>query len=979
MAETDLGIKLHEGIPSESEQEYFRNFKWCLNPILTFNELLTRLHEEINRFPSYTYGWQREESILNIYLFCSAISCTMSDYLMKPAWRIAPLAKRFPVLRPIILFVESALNKPWDALKQIKYRQLYSLLAEWDDILELASRYVISITRDKKNIQTGLIIPCDKGIRKLESLNLPNTLLRARMKLNEGFRCQDLSPFDVLTMADRFVKAFPDKESHIAVIGSRTAGSYLAPVLKVYMDSLGFRDVSWCTVRPKFGLNVIAKNSLRQCLKKADQVILVDDYANTGHTFHLLFDMVSSFGFEPAHIHMLAPVHSVLAARYPSQEDIDRLLMPEGGGCVFKLYQNDLYKYRSLHPASVKHLFKDFLKSEDVAKISVSDSPETRAINKDFECHYSDSFQVRVKRLFEIDILKNDGTTETRSILAKSVGVGWLGYHAFISGKIMHDYVPEVIGLRHGILFTNWINGKGLESDDISGSVLEHMASYLSMRTRELSLSEDPKGETPYLGWGWLEILGIFRKAYNNLLGYLKYGDLLSKLKRCISSPPVLVDGRMRPEEWILDPSGDYRDNRIKSVKYHPVKVDFEQHNFGAPELDVVDPAYDIASASFECQLSYENELKLADRYGSLSGDTSTLSERIFLYKLLYATTVYKRSLHRLGDLKESENRILLHQRLLHSWDFLVFNMNRFCASLIQRSPMHGKPAGILFMDIDGVFNSETLGFPHPSVSGLIAVSHLQSYNYKIIPNTGRSVGHVKNYCSSYGFEAGIGEYGSVIVDVIGNREISLVTPKIADELETCRLILRKQEGVYIDSGYRYAVRAFRYDDRGTRGLEKSKAESLLRKYGFKHLKIISREADTYFVGKDINKGAAVRYFMKYRKYENLPTMAVGDSYEDLAMLEEVTDGYMLRNCTDKIRRLAKMSNVTLVKHPAQRGLLDVASKITGHISGRTFNVKDAEESYLKNFDKRSFQHLMIRILSVAELPLYRKLHLLLV
>jgi len=44
-------------------------------------------------------------------------------------------------------------------------------------------------------------------------------------------------------------------------------------------------------------------------------------------------------------------------------------------------------------------------------------------------------------------------------------------------------------------------------------------------------------------------------------------------------------------------------------------KVDFEQHNFGGAELDIVDPAYDLASAIFELAFTEQEEQELLDEY----------------------------------------------------------------------------------------------------------------------------------------------------------------------------------------------------------------------------------------------------------------------------------------------------------------------------------------------------------------------------
>jgi len=45
---------------------------------------------------------------------------------------------------------------------------------------------------------------------------------------------------------------------------------------------------------------------------------------------------------------------------------------------------------------------------------------------------------------------------------------------------------------------------------------------------------------------------------------------------------PTLIDGRMQRAEWVAGPQG-------------LLKTDYEHHGMGKEELNVVDPAYDLA------------------------------------------------------------------------------------------------------------------------------------------------------------------------------------------------------------------------------------------------------------------------------------------------------------------------------------------------------------------------------------------------
>jgi hypothetical protein len=85
----------------------------------------------------------------------------------------------------------------------------------------------------------------------------------------------------------------------------------------------------------------------------------------------------------------------------------------------------------------------------------------------------------------------------------------------------------------------------------------------------------------------------------------------------------VLVDGQMKVRDWIRIETGIW-------------KTDIVQHNFGGPEFDIVDVAYDLAGAVFEFRMSEEDEIQMVRCYIAETGDEAVL-RRLILHKLLYA------------------------------------------------------------------------------------------------------------------------------------------------------------------------------------------------------------------------------------------------------------------------------------------------------------------------------------------------------
>jgi hydroxymethylpyrimidine pyrophosphatase-like HAD family hydrolase len=888
----------------QMEEDFYSSYKWCLNPIQKLGDLFLHLEEELKRSTMVSSDWQREECRINLYLIVCAIACTVDDYLLWRPWVFTPVGDAFPSLRPFIMLIQRLANFPYVITASARLRSVHRWRARWTACVEEICR---SLLRGKNLTPAGIAMLKDE-LDKLGTSPLPEDLLKRRMKINEGFRCQDLTHHDILTLVDRFLESGTHPNTRIIVIGPRTAGAYFAPVVKVYLNEKGFNNVSWMTIRPKLKTTQKEYRQLQLLLTPDAHVILTDDYSNTGLTFRLLQEVLRKHGVAPDRITIFAPIH-------PARPDVSLAL--NGSTKVLTLHHNDLYKANVLDPRSVEMLFRHYLTVPGCTGVSLLEEKEVDRINTKLWDHYKDGFHVRLKRVYQVRLDYQNRESVIKRILGKSVGWGWLGYHAYIAGTGLREFVPEIIGLKNGILFTEWVEGRPGIARETAEQNISKMALYVARRTKQLALPEDPRYARPDIGWGWLEILSILRRAYGFYPGYLKHDVLLKNLKAHVSPLPTLIDGRMGPDEWIDSENG-------------PVKVDFEHHNFGAPELDIVDPAYDLAAISFEYQLPEAGEENLLRAYREESGD-QTISDRIVLYKLLYAHDAKRKTLESLQRTHPGTTREDLNRRYQWSWDFLVFTMNKLFSGMMRRTTPVDVAGRLFFLDLDGVLDAEYFGFPHTTQSGITALALLKSNNYTIIPNTGRSIQHVRNYCASYGFAGGIAEYGSVIFDALQQTEIPLIDKEVEDQLRRCREALSEFRDVYIDNGYHYAVRAYRYTSRRTVGLEKLEAEEFLKKNNLGKLSYIRRSDDTYFVGGGTSKGGGIEQFRNYFRRQEEAVIAMGDSDEDVSMLQIAGRSFAPANCSEGVRNLAKKDMCRIVPQTRQRGLLRVARILIQH------------------------------------------------
>src|SRR5262249_25643804 len=157
--------------------------------------------------------------------------------------------------------------------------------------------------------------------------------------------------------------------------------------------------------------------------------------------------------------------------------------------------------------------------------------------------------------------------------------------------------------------------------------------------------------------------------------------------------------------------------------------------------------------------------------YEQETGDTS-ISDRILLHKILYGTMIMRHSFDAVALGKDPERNNARHHE---ARNFLVYSMNDFSASLAGAARPSGWTDSLFFLDLDGVFDQELLGFPHATQSALQSLALLRSGGFSVVINTGRSVQHVRQYCDAYGLPGGIGEFGSVFIDAIQGREMPLI------------------------------------------------------------------------------------------------------------------------------------------------------------------------------------------------------------
>jgi len=888
---------LQTGAPARTgaEERFYDAYQWCLNPMLTLRDLLQHLAEEIESYRANgAEGWQGEERRINLYLFACAIACTLDDRLAARPCSLAAVARRFPHARTAIRAAEAVLNAPHACRSHSAAAREGAWRRNWTDCVDAACELLLG----------GDARFCEQARQLLATAHsaLSEAAQRQRMRIPEAFRCQDLTHHDVCAMVRLCLPALPEKDRPIAIVGPRTAGAYFAPLAAAWLRVLGYTRVTWLTVRPKNGVSRAESRAVSTSLGAGARVLIVDDHPNSGHTLRLLLGALRALGAASNGIVVALPGHPSIP-NFAAADETAR------GVRLYMLPPEKRYKARLLEEHSIK-------------------SDATAALNRELAAQYADGFQVRLKRVFE---------SATGRVMAKSVGWGWLGYHAWLAGVALEGFVPPPLRLRDGILFSEYVDGEPLAVCDEDPVAL---AAYVARRVRTLALREDPASAASGYRWcGWDDLAAILSRVYGPYLGLLKKRAIRRRLRQYLAPNPTLVDGRMKPADWVR--SGDKL-----------LKTDFEHHNFGGGEPDIVDPAWDLASAIFEFQLPPDAEQALLETYVAETADTG-IADRLLLYKILYAMNALRAAKYWLARKPNGERREDWNRQFIATRSFAAFHVARYLGRKMGRklgAPPIAWERRLCFLDLDGVLDWGLLGFPHTSPCGVHALQLFRRNRFSVVLNTARSLAHVREYCRAYRLPGGIAELGSVFWDAVREWEVPLIDAEAAAQIEGLRAEIQNLPGVFIDPENRYSIRAYRFQDGYMRPLQAAEAAAALQRAGCDRLTFVQSRADTCIVQKGAGKGQALASVQAYLGCSHEPVVAIGDSAQDVEMLRAADVAYAPANASREVRELIARGQCRRTSRPLQAGLLEAAMELcpaAGHSPDDAAPYDDGEPSSL--------------------------------
>lgn len=883
--------------PLAEEQDFYNSYNWCLNAYPSIGEVIRHLDEELSRFLTAEANWRRDEIARNVYLLACTIIDTTDDHLLGRRYNFSKVLGVFPVLSPVTKVAQATLHAA-GAYSAISARRLSNWRAEFELAVIAVIRSILLQDADGLDVANAI-----SRLRSLLKAGVPAALAARHPRIPAAFRSQDLTHFDVLSLGTKFVATFPDRKRPVLVTGLRTAGSYFAVLLRSYLESQGYTNVESVTLRPKAGITRVEKEIIARKAAQNCVALLIDEPIATGGTLGKGIALLIKQGVAMSNVVLLFPVHKN-GRNWKSHADSEPICACH----VLTLEHEEWYKHK-LISATGPQVLKEYFESQGWD--ATIDEAGAEDANTHLNAASEDKYHTRLKRVYSIRLSRSDEKV-TKQVIAKSVGWGWLGYHAFVGGQRLAKFVPPIIGLRDGILYSEWVQDHGGMP---RSEVVHTLANYTATRTRDLRLNSESRTDVlrdSQAARGIEELAGRLSTAYGKAGGFLKRARIKRELAAMQSHEPTLIDARMRSLEWIASAGS-------------MLKSDFEQHGMGKHQLNLTDPAYDLAEAILHWNLSPAEEQQLLGTYSAQSGDQNVYA-RIMLHKILAGSWSLDRALENLNDPRMRARHEEFNQKYIDTWNFLVAHTARFCAKLCHKPAEIRWGAPLVVLDVDGVIDQQVFGYPSTTLAGMQAISLLQQNGFSIALNTARSVPELKEYCQTYGFAGGVSEYGAHVWDGVSDQEEVLLSNESLDKLEHARRALRQIPGVYLNDDYRYSIKAYTYEKGRSVPLPKIMVQDLLAGLGLEDLSIHPTYSDTAILASETDKGHGLTELLRLTGLEHAETYAVGDSSPDLRMFRVATHSFAPGQIA--CAAAARLLGCRIANHAYQKGFLECAQAI---------------------------------------------------
>jgi hydroxymethylpyrimidine pyrophosphatase-like HAD family hydrolase len=780
--------------------------------------------------------------------------------------------------------------------------------------------------------------------------SLPRALRCRILQMPTCFQSLDQRPSDCGLLVDGFADRWPDRGRAVRVLGLRTSGSYLAPLVAAYLKGAGYREVQAWTMRPGQDMHREERDRLRSVVLSDALLVMIDDPPKTGKSLAIAAQRLELSGLPRERIVMLAPLTGPMSAVPELLRSYQTLVLPWPRWSI----------HERLRPEVVKLDLDRLLEGRDVAvvgpggdrermKVCAVTSIQSLAVPPIGDLKGGSPVRRHVRAVFEVSLRDGLGREVRHHVYAKGAGLGYFGRHSLTVARALEEFVPDTYGLSDGLLFRAWApEGARIRRPEAVPGMADRVAAYILARRAKLAVPTDISERLVGLNPVWQRVADIIAASFGRARSLVRPLTHRAALRLLQVARPSVIDGSMAVCQWFgdpLTPSG-------------LLKVDYDERAYSnqdtvVDQLYSFDPVFDLAAAATDLQLSGGDDegVKLAatlrDAFETVAGRVS--DERWLLYQLLVLKS-YRQFLESMrSELDERTYHELATDTMpLLEPSALADEIDRLCDLMAQldRRYLCGlflsdlRPSGdgaLCAIDIDGVLETDHLGYSSVTPLGALGLRSLVAHGFRPILATGRSVKEVRDRCRALGLAGGVAEYGAAFYDLRSDRVHELLTNEHRDDLEQLRAALAAVESMHIASGYRRAVRASLISDGERRPVPRSMVQSILDECGLDgRVRAVHGWAQTDFMVAGVDKGSGLKALLQALdprspgKFQDSLALAVGDGAEDVPMLAMANVRVAPANAEPAIASIG----ARVVRRRHQGGLAQGIELLIGHRPG---------------------------------------------
>lgn len=722
---------------------------------------------------------------------------------------------------------------------------------------------------------------------------LPARLRSEPMRLPSCFRSFDQHPDDLRALA-RATTARLTPGTPVVVVGVRTSGSYLAPLLAAALDSLGVPDVSVATVRPGRPLLRAERGRLRDLLAAGARVLLVDDPPTTGGSLAAAAEDLGAAGVPPDRLLVVVATFDPLGALPSRLRGLPAVTLGAAAWAV----------RARLSPDRVAAAIVDWL------------PPDRRLLHLRPLAESPVGTRSHVVARYLAELATVDGGEVRSELTVVGTGLGYLGRHAVAVAAALPGRTPAVLGHRDGLLYTLTALTGGLPVRVGPGELRPTaVGEYVAARHLALRVTGDRSrwltGRLPV----WEAAANLLAGQYGRLGPWLRLPLLDPLVRELLAvSAPSIVDGATSEATWWAPAP---QDATVSAVR----KDDVARRAFSNLDLACYDAGYDLAGACVLAGPAYAAAAQQAftTRTGELIG-----AERWLIYLLVHVW-----DLQRAGRISRPEAERVAAR---HVQAYLAA---RYLADLPEPGRIGSDDGPLCAIDVDGVLDTDRLGFPAASPTSVLALRALRMHGYRPVLVSGRSLEEVRDRCRSYGLAGGVAEYGAFVYTSADDRVDELAAAhrgSTVDRLAAVRGAVRRHAPeALLDPAYRGIVRAALPGPRGGRPLGDRVHRAV--RAAVPGIVTVVGDGQTDFHCAEIDKGAGLRA-LAARLGADVPAavaLAVGDGPADRAMFAVAVRSAAPRHA-DRAVTAGGVARRTRRRY--QAGLGEAVADLIGHPVG---------------------------------------------